>query len=298
MGSKANKPTSSTKERAEKKLLRRAKRDLVPEIDRLLCLGSAQSCFQSSVETGKEFLEHFDEIKVWGRHAHTRTMIVDYSKPWSGNNARYLKNFAEHDHFLEELKASGVHDQILAFRSKVAAHVDGGMQPVALVVVGSRAKNERHRENRFDEVVVPFKVRVEQNTALGFDSQDGVRKILEPSSKVLDAVNAEIADQAAKVLRLLTGYMPVLHLLDNVSIEEVADGFDAPDISQGGVHVTREKDLPIDDVVFKRVLGRFESKAKTDIDHSSPGLAVTTKEDGEGRLRFTVSFRDIELDRM
>jgi hypothetical protein len=180
--------------------------------------------------------------------AFTRAIIIEYIKPWKGNQSKELQSILVSDEypFLRPVIANhnDLHEALLEFRDKIVAHVDHGFQSTGVTLRGGTINNvdrttgiPYQMPNRHDEVFMPLTPRAEIKRAnFWIDNKDKWEEILALITESINATNAEMTKAAATFRDLCFEHMPVLKSLqDIVHIEEM-------DIKEGRLNYTRSKE--------------------------------------------------------
>ena len=117
--------------------------------------------FQSAILVTQEFLNSFEELSFQLQIACTKTLVVDYYRPWSGNfnpDLKALQCGTKNNWrypFMDQIVNKKEHSEIAELRNKLIAHIELDYEAIALTVKGASVSNVSQQQNTIPETFLP-----------------------------------------------------------------------------------------------------------------------------------------------
>jgi hypothetical protein len=122
--------------------------------------------FESAYVVAQEYHSKYDDLAYQLRIACTRSFVVDYLKPWSGNYSQQINSLKQnlsgnkwHYPFLDQVINTNEHEEFIELRNKIVAHLDqdyeGGGISLKGTVIKNKPINRAKDEGTLDQVFLP-----------------------------------------------------------------------------------------------------------------------------------------------
>ena len=287
-------------------------RDVItPYVVRLLGLLQMWHMFQSAKVVSHEFHEKFNSLSYQLKIACTRSFVVDYLKPWSGNYSPEINSLKVNSSkknwsypFLKSIAQTAEHEQLIELRNSIVAHLDRDYEGGGLTLKGARIMNaptnRPQDEGTIDEVFLPAIPVIAGRRGLWWlSSEEKLGELCEHIEKTKVLVEEEIRGRAALFRQTCIDHMHVLG--------QLPDLFGIVDIPMvaGNVNVTTHAEDPkplsgsdpvelkVGDQNIQSLVTVYEPRPEypTKVDIKGKGYRLKIGEMSEsGRLDFTVTF--------
>jgi len=142
-----------------------AHQELEPLVVRLQGLLQMWHMFQSAKVVSREFHSKFDDLTYQLKIACTRSFVVDYLKPWSGNFSSEINSLKVYTSskkwsypFLDQIAQKDEHQQLQELRNSSVAHLDQDYEGGGLSLKGIKVENNPtggKQEGTLDGVFLP-----------------------------------------------------------------------------------------------------------------------------------------------
>lgn len=254
--------------------------------------------FVGAHEIGNEFLNSRREMSVWAKHAFTLAMVVEYSKPWSGNREPAVA--ALDKSFLDAVVADPRHDELREYRNQGAAHLDRGVQPLGVTIQGVVVRNDVALARRFPHVCVPVRARADVGIALGLNSDADIGALVEHIEAAVRATVHEVRDAAHAVQEVARDHAPVLDRLDDLvrfdAATATAPGEHRMPDTVGGRVPTPERTLTIHNRTFTQVALVWESTSPSgdNVSVRRDGFELRSQRQADDRVGYNLTFYDVQ----
>lgn len=282
-----------------------------PLVDRLLGLLQMWHMFQSAKVVADEYHSKFDDLSYQLKIACTRSLVVDYLKPWSGNYSpeinslkvcKSAKNWSYP--FLEPIVRTDMHEQLNELRSSIVAHLDRDFEGGGVTLKGTRIANVRSSGKQdvgtIDDVFLPtIAVLVGRRGLWWLSSKEKIGELCEHIDDAKGLVEEEIRNTAALFRETCIDHM---HVVDQLT--DLFGIIESP-IVAGNVDVTTHAEDPRplsgnDPIELKIGNQHIQSLATvyeprpeypTNVDIKGKGYRLKIGEMSDnGQLQFVVSF--------
>ncbi len=227
-----------------------ARAALTPHVTRLKGLLQLWSIFTSAKTIADEYQKEYENLGYPLKMACTKSLVVDYYKPWSGNYSEELNSlrvFSSKKNwsypFLQPVVIKDEHNQLREVRNSLVAHIDKNFEGLGVTVKGGTIQNipqnRPQDEGTIDEVFLPALTLLEGTRGLWWLSdKDKLAAVCTHINGAKELTEEEIRSSTAKFRDACLDYMHVLKQLSDVfAIEEL--GFEAANIE-----VTSHADSP------------------------------------------------------
>ena len=121
---------------------------LKPHVDELLGLLQMWHMFHSAKTVANEFHQNYDSLSDPLKIACTRSLVVDYQKPWSGNHSPEINSLKVYSRtkkwsypFLNALVQTPEHEALIELRNSIVAHLDQSYEGGGITLKGIRLQN-------------------------------------------------------------------------------------------------------------------------------------------------------------
>tara|TARA_B110000116_G_scaffold259981_1_gene262626 strand:+ start:100 stop:1032 length:933 start_codon:yes stop_codon:yes gene_type:complete len=177
------------------------------------------------------FIRDFDNLNYETKLAFTKSIIVDYGKPWSGNRSTAIKSIMVSKQFPflnPTIAKSNIHNELGELRNKMVAHIDEGYESLGITLRGTTMANINPRRAQdpgtIDELFMPFSVRIESGRGMWWLNDKGkINEISVHIKECIEETGKEISKKATDFRNLCFEHAHVLKSIpDVVSIEEFA----------------------------------------------------------------------------
>lgn len=226
-----------------------ARTEIEPHVLRLQGLLQMWHMFQSAVVVSQEFHSKFDDLSYQLKIACTRSFVVDYLKPWSGNYSpeiNSLKVSASNNKwsypFLDSITQTDEHEQLIELRNSTVAHLDREYEGGGLSVKGMRVVNAPaggKQEGTLDEVFLPAVAVISGIRGLWWlSSKEKLEELCVHIENAKKLVESEIHETSKHFREACINHMHVLNQLQDL--------FGLVELPQfeGTVNVTKHSEDP------------------------------------------------------
>lgn len=277
-----------------------ARAELGVPVQRLKGLLQVWTMFMASHEIGGELRDRLDTMSVWSKHALTRTMVVEYAKPW-GRNREALVDGLDMS-FLDPVADNPLHAVLLRYRHNVAAHLGTRIQPAGMALVGVEALNDRPVAGRFEKLLVPQKVRINIALALGLNDTREIAVIVDHIDRARWSTEQEIRRAAVEVRDIALRHPVVLdRLFDIIGWQAIqpddAGKIDMPTIGSGlrPAMSPHNSIRTLDGRQFIESIVTWESTPAVEIDEIGNGFRIQSNIGStDDSAEYVVSFLDYQ----
>ena len=291
--------------------IRDAREVLEPKVKELLGLLQMWHMFHSAKVVAKEFHQSYDRLSHPLKIACTRSLVVDYQKPWSGNYSKEINSLKVPATkkkwsypFLDEIVRTAEHEALVELRNHVIAHLGDSYEGGGITCKGIRvlnySKNRPQDPGTLDEIFVPtIPVLSGIRGLLWLSDRTHIGKLYAHIEKAETLVGKEIRNRANSFRLTCMDHLHVIgHLSDLFSI------VDTP-IVGGNVNVasqaddpkpltsTTPRELKIGEQNVQSLATVYEPQGEYPINVDIKGKGYRLKIDDmseNGKLNFNVSF--------
>jgi len=197
---------------------------LKPEIDALRGLLQMWHMFKSAHVVAVEFSENYETLSYQLKIACTRSLVVDYQKPWSGNYSPEINTLKVYTSkkkwsypFLSPVIKTAEHEALFELRNSIVAHLDQGYEGGGVTLNGITMSNTRQDNNTLDNVFVPTTTVLSGTRGLWWlsDKQNisGLSKHIKSAEKL---VGTEIRSRSKAFRLLCIDHMHVIAYLSDL----------------------------------------------------------------------------------
>ena len=259
------------------------------------------------------FVRDFSTLTYESKIAYSRSIVVEYARPWSGNQSRYLNSLLNSDDeypFLNSVIGDcGLHDSLIELRDKMAAHFDHGYDSYTVKLRGTDIENRpRHGErqpNTIERAFIPISVVVEGSRNLWWiDDLGAVQEIEAHIRNCLVAIRDSMAfvceefrDESLNHLHVLYG-LDDCFLLRSIETESVDDSghksfrFDRAEEAGEQFALESPKELSFGDAKLNMLVARYESVVRIpdSLKVDGRGYILELKTSGDDQAGWNVIF--------
>jgi hypothetical protein len=252
-----------------------AREILAPYCSRLLGLIQLWNIFTSAKQIADVYISNFDQLSYQAKLSFTKSIVIDYAKPWTGNRSTALnaiKSSRSYD-FLHEVEGSPIHEEILELRDRLIAHIDEGYEGLSITLAGGTIVNVNpHRprdEGTLADVFIPTVVRLGSIRGMWWiESPDKLKDMLQQIELALTSTQNEIASCAKTFLEESLNF-PSAEF--NITVQKYAD-------NPGSLNIDAPVTLEFGDGNIQSLVAVYES---------TPGFDQSTTVEGKG-YRFII----------
>ena len=287
-----------------------AHQEIEPFVLRLQGLLQMWHMFQSARVVSQEFHSKFDTLSYQLKIACTRSFIVDYLKPWSGNfssEINSLKVYVSKKQwsypFLDALVQSDEHEQLLELRNSAVAHLDQDYEGGGLSLKGIRIVNAPtggKQEGTLDDVFLPAVSVIAGIRGLWWlSNRDKLRELCNHIEDAKILVESEIRNTAGQFREACINHMHVLsqlcHLFGIVEMPLVEGVANITTHAEDPKPLSSDnpKQLSVGDQNIQSLVTVYEPRPEypTETEFNGKGykLTIGTMTE-EGQLQYNVSF--------
>ena len=288
-----------------------ARRVITPYVVRLQGLLQMWHMFQSARVVSQEYHTKHDSLTYQLKISCTRSFVVDYMKPWSGNYSPEINSLKVYTSkkkwsypFLDSVVQTAEHEQLIELRNSIVAHLDRDYEGGGLTLKGVRIlnapTNRKQDKGTLDQVFLPAIPVIEGRRGLWWlSSKEKLGELCEHIDNARGQVEEEIRSTAALFRKTCIDHMHVLSKLpDLFGIVEIP-------IVAGNANVTSHAedpkplsgsdpvDLKIGEQNIQSLMTVYEPRPEypTKVDIEGKGYRLKIGEMSEsGQLDFTVTF--------
>ncbi|NKB99641.1 MAG: hypothetical protein GKR90_14255 [Pseudomonadales bacterium] len=241
-----------------------AKSELEPHVTPLRGLLQMWHMFRSAGLVAEEFADQYDELSYQLKIACTRSLVVDYQKPWSGNYSPEINSLRSGQDgtswgqlsksqkktngpwkypFLDPVVNSHEHEALMELRNSIVAHLDKDYEGGGLTLKGVRVENLPQNRPRdpgtLDAVFLPTTpVLAGKRGFWWLSERNHIESLREHISKAEKIVGTEIRDRSSAFRIACIEHLHVISELSDLF------GVAATPIEEGNVNVTSQTEDP------------------------------------------------------
>jgi hypothetical protein len=300
----------------EKKLnrdARKAKAELAPFVKSLCGHFQLWNIFTSAQKMTEAFIRDFDSLSYEAKLAYSKAIIVDYAKPWSGNNSKPLNSLVDKTgtiDFLQSTKNSPhTHEALIQLRDKMVAHIDHGYEGLGVSLRGSTVFN-KHQSRPQDPgtlngVFVPMSVVIENTRGIWWI--EDVKGIQEIDQHIVNC----ISDTQHSLSSIATAFRAKcfnhIHVLDRLNElfqlrqleEQPSDSpyqknfrFERSSTMNENFYFSEPKETKFGNSRISALVGRFEPDPTlpSKLDIEGRGYRLIIKDNSDGKIEWNVVF--------
>ena len=287
-----------------------AHQELEPLVVRLQGLLQMWHMFQSAKVVSREFHSKFDDLTYQLKIACTRSFVVDYLKPWSGNFSSEINSLKVYTSskkwsypFLDQIAQKDEHQQLQELRNSSVAHLDQDYEGGGLSLKGIKVENNPtggKQEGTLDGVFLPaVPVIVGIRGLWWLSNKNKVEDLCIHIEEAIKLVEVEIRDNGGQFRDICVNHMHVLDRLgDLFGIVEIP-------LVEGNANVTSHaeepkplssenpKALSIGEQNIQSLVTVYEPRKEfpTEVEFLGKGYRLTIGAmTEEGQLQYNVSF--------
>ncbi len=287
-----------------------ARKEIGPHALRLKGLLQMWHMFQSASVVAQEFHSKFDELSYQLKIACTRSFVVDYLKPWSGNFSPEINSLQAHTSkkkwsypFLDRITEADEHEQLIELRNSTVAHLDKEYEGGGLSLKGVRIENAPtggKQDGTLSEVFLPaISVMAGVRGLWWLSNKEKLGELCKHIETTKELVEVEIRVSAKAFRESCIEHMHVLSQLpDLFSTVEIPLVAGHANVTSHGedpkpLSITDPAKLKIGDQNIQSLVTVYEPRPEypTDMDIKGKGYRLKIGQANEnGQLDFNVSF--------
>jgi hypothetical protein len=276
-----------------------ARTELEPVLDRLKGLGLVLSMFFVSEEVGKELQSGLSGMGTWAKYAATRTMVIEYAKPFGRNDEPAVKRLMLHQSFLDPVTSKPLHAALLDNRNKAAAHLDTNAQLFGVGLIGAEAENEHMSANRFEKLRIPMTVRTDVAIAVNMTDKGEIQQVLDHVKHARELTEQEIRRTAEDVRDTALDHSPVLDRLSDIvtftsAIPTGGNSYQMQATGRAASPITsqRSQSSTISGMAFLEAVLVSELTPSVEMQVKGNGFRLSSRQTGPRNVEFSATFLD------
>ena len=273
-----------------------AKKELEPIAKTLRGLLHLWHMFQSAQLVANEFHQKYNELTEGLKIACTRSLVVDYYKPWSGNYNEDTKSLlvGKSYPFLATIENTSMHEELGELRNKIVGHLDAGYESVGINLKGNRVVNAStipaQKEGTIDEVFLPAVVTLKGQRGVWWLSDAGkISAICDHIKNTTKLVEQETHVVTKKLRKSSLDHMHVLHrLTDLFDIHELP-------LVEGNVDIKTHEEDPVPlfaPIPVNLKIGDNNIQSLTTVYEPMPKYPTNDKIEGKGYILDIADFTE------
>ncbi|MEH6519287.1 MAG: hypothetical protein V7742_21630 [Halioglobus sp.] len=204
-----------------------ARQELEPLVMSLQGLLQMWHMFQSAKLVSREFHSKFDNLSYQLKIACTRSFVVDYLKPWSGNFSSEINSLKVFESkkkwsypFLDEIVKTDEYSQLVELRNSSVAHLDQDYEGGGISLKGIKVENNPTRgkqEGTLDNVFLPAAPVISGIRGLWWlSNKNKVEELCTHIEEAIKLVEAEIRETGGQFRDKCLDHMHVLDQLEGL----------------------------------------------------------------------------------
>jgi len=266
----------------EKKKLNRdakiAEKELRPFVKSLCGHFQLWNILSSAKIMSEAFARDFNSLSYESKLAYSKAIIVDYAKPWSGNNSKPLKSLIDdvgNIPFLEPIIInSDVHKELRELRDRLVAHIDHNFEGLGVSIRGSTLENNPQAIGTIEGVFFPVSVVIESSGGIWWiDDLNSIENIDHHIQRCIFATQSSLSQTAMEFRNKCLEHAHVLNKLGNLfSLRELEKKdtdiandinahYDNSSISNDGFDISERRETKFGSNRIQSLLGRYEPAA-------------------------------------
>lgn len=280
----------------EESEIQQARLELEPRIRNIKGLFQYYLMFQTANEIAKEYLEKLTKCTIPSKIAYSQSIIVSYGKPWTKNENEVLRS--TNLKFLDHLKSTKIHQNLMTMRHEVVAHLDDGYEEQAVVLSGTVVPNDVPNPRRLSKLLAPIEIQMD-STGVFFSIDDPVTiaQIWEHTTECAKLTKEQTSNAGRSLLKAVMAHAPVLgELADILTISDspftIAQPIGIRGYPERNIAATLPKKFRLGQSDKSPLVAiiRFGNPGAIEIDGNGYKISVSERTDGSAST--TVSFRD------
>lgn len=281
-----------------------ARAEIEPLVVRLRGLVRIWIAFLAAENVGAELRDGIDQHTIWGRYALTNALVTDYVKPWTKSSDRVITGGFLADQFLDEVTATELHSQLIGYRNNYASHISKVGHAFGVGLAGPVARNQRDRDDEFEVVSVPLRLRLDHTMTQGLEDADQVDEIVRHVVWARELTEQQVVSAMEDLHVAVLRHSPVLdRLVDLLPFAEVSEDDDGErnmpepaDTESPAGPARGQAHVDIGGRAFVQTVLVW-TRTRAEIELTGPGFRIAARPDGQ-KAKIEVEFRTYSPDQV